>query len=263
MKLLAAADGSGGGVACGALGSATGSRRRRSSYLARPSGLPPSRMSVPRPAMLVEMVMAPPRPACATMSASRSTYCGRALRMTNSNESVSPGGSAPIRRAYSLSCSRGYKANACRRRATASLSSTVCVPTSTGLPLQCSAKISQTTSSSLTSWEEHSEVSQSRRTRSRLGGTVTTSSAYVSKNSTRSVAPVPVMPLRRPPYRLKRSWYVIEAAWCWSSCTSSPSFASTATCRLSVHRRPGVARPVYSSTMTTSLSRTMYCLSRR
>ena len=44
--------------------------RRRS--LAMNSGLPPSRMSVPRPAMLVETVTAPLRPACATMNASRS-----------------------------------------------------------------------------------------------------------------------------------------------------------------------------------------------
>ena len=36
------------------------------------SGLPPSRMSVPRPAMLVAMVTMPRRPACATISASRS-----------------------------------------------------------------------------------------------------------------------------------------------------------------------------------------------
>ena len=36
------------------------------------SGLPPSRMSVPRPAMLVETVTAPLRPACATIDASRS-----------------------------------------------------------------------------------------------------------------------------------------------------------------------------------------------
>ena len=36
------------------------------------SGLPPSTMSVPRPAMLVEIVTAPLRPACATISASRS-----------------------------------------------------------------------------------------------------------------------------------------------------------------------------------------------
>ncbi len=36
------------------------------------SGLPPSRMSVPRPAMLVAIVTAPLRPACATISASRS-----------------------------------------------------------------------------------------------------------------------------------------------------------------------------------------------
>ena len=36
------------------------------------SALPPSTMSVPRPAMLVEIVTAPLRPACATISASRS-----------------------------------------------------------------------------------------------------------------------------------------------------------------------------------------------
>ena len=36
------------------------------------SGLPPSKMSVPRPAMLVAMVIAPFRPACATTYASRS-----------------------------------------------------------------------------------------------------------------------------------------------------------------------------------------------
>ena len=40
----------------------------------RKSGLPPSRMSVPRPAMLVAMVTAPSRPAWATISASRSWY---------------------------------------------------------------------------------------------------------------------------------------------------------------------------------------------
>ena len=49
---------------------------------ARPSRLPPSTMSVPRPAMLVAIVTAPGRPACATMCASRSccfafsTLCG-------------------------------------------------------------------------------------------------------------------------------------------------------------------------------------------
>ncbi|MNS91612.1 hypothetical protein D3C72_1257090 [compost metagenome] len=47
------------------------------------SMLPPSTMSVPRPAMLVAMVIIFVRPACATMSASRacclalSTWCGR------------------------------------------------------------------------------------------------------------------------------------------------------------------------------------------
>ena len=38
------------------------------------SGLPPSRMSVPRPAMFVAMVTAPTRPACAMMCASRSWF---------------------------------------------------------------------------------------------------------------------------------------------------------------------------------------------
>ncbi len=43
-----------------------------SSCRAMNSGLPPSRISVPRPAMLVAMVTMPDRPACATISASRS-----------------------------------------------------------------------------------------------------------------------------------------------------------------------------------------------
>jgi hypothetical protein len=38
------------------------------------SGLPPSRMSVPRPAMLVAIVTVPLRPACATISASCAWY---------------------------------------------------------------------------------------------------------------------------------------------------------------------------------------------
>ena len=41
---------------------------------ASPAGSPPSLMSVPRPAMLVAMVTAPERPACATISASFSWY---------------------------------------------------------------------------------------------------------------------------------------------------------------------------------------------
>src|SRR5207247_2309910 len=46
----------------------------RSISLERKSGLPPSRMSVPRPAMLVAIVTAASRPAWATLSASRSWY---------------------------------------------------------------------------------------------------------------------------------------------------------------------------------------------
>ena len=52
------------------------------------SGLPPSMMSVPRPAMLVATVTAPLRPAWATIAASRSWYfafstsCGTPLRLS-------------------------------------------------------------------------------------------------------------------------------------------------------------------------------------
>ena len=45
---------------------------RRNSSRATPSGLPPSRISTPRPAILVAIVTAPERPACAIIKASRS-----------------------------------------------------------------------------------------------------------------------------------------------------------------------------------------------
>ena len=55
---------------------------------ARPSGLPPSKMSTPRPAMLVATVTAPGRPACAMLVASFScclafrTLCGTPRRFS-------------------------------------------------------------------------------------------------------------------------------------------------------------------------------------
>ena len=80
------------------------------------SGLPPSRMSVPRPAMLVETVTAPLRPACATMMASRSWFL-----------------------AFSTSCRTPM-----RFRMPESLSdfSTEMVPTSTGWPRSLNSLIS-------------------------------------------------------------------------------------------------------------------------
>mmetsp|Transcript_26866 Transcript_26866/g.62215 ORF Transcript_26866/g.62215 Transcript_26866/m.62215 type:complete len:300 (-) Transcript_26866:1432-2331(-) len=48
-------------------------------FLAKKPAFPPRRMSVPRPAMLVEMVMAKALPACATISLSLSTFSGLAL----------------------------------------------------------------------------------------------------------------------------------------------------------------------------------------
>mmetsp|Transcript_40760 Transcript_40760/g.121592 ORF Transcript_40760/g.121592 Transcript_40760/m.121592 type:complete len:223 (+) Transcript_40760:1970-2638(+) len=51
----------------------------RSLRRAMNSGFPPRMMSVPRPAMLVEMVTQPLRPDCAMISDSRSTFSGFAL----------------------------------------------------------------------------------------------------------------------------------------------------------------------------------------
>ncbi len=52
------------------------------------------------------------------------------------------------------------------------------------------------------------------------------------------------------------------ASVCVSRSIRTPSFASTAWCSPSLHRRPGIRRPVYSSTMITWLSCTTYCTSR-
>ena len=76
--------------------------------LAMNSALPPSMISVPRPAMLVAMVMAPFLPACATISASRSWFL-----------------------AFSTLKLRVYF---CSIFARVSLFSTLTVPTSTGWP---------------------------------------------------------------------------------------------------------------------------------
>ncbi|MNN56181.1 hypothetical protein D3C81_1710980 [compost metagenome] len=85
------------------------------------STLPPSTMSVPRPAMLVAMVIILGRPACATISASRacclalSTWCG--------------------------SCSRSSRPD---RYSEVSIE---VVPTSTGWPRSWQSRISRTTAS--------------------------------------------------------------------------------------------------------------------
>mmetsp|Transcript_2821 Transcript_2821/g.8425 ORF Transcript_2821/g.8425 Transcript_2821/m.8425 type:complete len:306 (+) Transcript_2821:985-1902(+) len=89
--------------------------------LAINSGLPPSRISVPRPAMLVAIVTAPLRPLCATISLSRSTFSGLAFRTSNGIPACS------------------------KRLHTISLRSTLVVPTNTGLPVVCILEISCTT----------------------------------------------------------------------------------------------------------------------
>ena len=53
-------------------------------------------------------------------------------------------------------------------------------------------------------------------------------------------------------YMRKKFWKVIEASVWFSLRTGMPSLASTAWCRPSDQRRPGIMRPVNSSTITTS-----------
>ena len=83
------------------------------------SGLPPSMMSVPRPAMFVATVTAPSRPACATICASRS--CCLALRTSCGTP-------------FLRSCADRY-----------SDFSTLTVPTRTGWPFSCRSTMSSTT----------------------------------------------------------------------------------------------------------------------
>jgi len=85
------------------------------------SGLPPSRMSVPRPAMLVATVTAPLRPACATISASCAWYF-----------------------AFSTTCFTPRRRSSPDSR---SDFSTETVPTSTGRPVFCCSMISPTIAS--------------------------------------------------------------------------------------------------------------------
>ena len=62
---------------------------------------------------------------------------------------------------------------------------------------------------------------------------------------------VPVMP-QILSYSLKKFCSVIVARSAFSSLTRTPSLASTAWCSPSLHCRPGIMRPVNSSTMITS-----------
>ena len=87
------------------------------------SGLPPSMMSVPRPAMLVATVTAPLRPACATICASRSWYF-----------------------AFSTSFAMPLRLSITER---ISDFSTLVVPTRTGCPSAFRSTMSSTTASNL------------------------------------------------------------------------------------------------------------------
>mmetsp|Transcript_3144 Transcript_3144/g.9706 ORF Transcript_3144/g.9706 Transcript_3144/m.9706 type:complete len:218 (-) Transcript_3144:1510-2163(-) len=95
-----------------------GNKASRTRKRAMNSALPPSKMSVPRPAMFVAIVTAPLRPDCATISDSRSTFSGFAFKSSYAMPSSS------------------------NKRAIASERSTDVVPTSTGRPFLCILAIS-------------------------------------------------------------------------------------------------------------------------
>ena len=93
--------------------------RSRSAWSAANSGLPPSMMSVPRPAMLVATVTAPLRPAAATIAASRacclalSTSCGDARGAAATSQAL---GLRDARGADEDRLARPRAARRCRRR---------------------------------------------------------------------------------------------------------------------------------------------------
>mmetsp|Transcript_27169 Transcript_27169/g.45447 ORF Transcript_27169/g.45447 Transcript_27169/m.45447 type:complete len:316 (+) Transcript_27169:1063-2010(+) len=113
-------------------------------------GLPPSKMSVPRPAMFVEMVTAPLRPLWLTISLSRCTFSGLAL---SSWKGISSLASRPARN---------------------SLRSTDVVPTSTGRPLRCMRFISAQTAFHFASSVLNTTSVPSSRQVTRLVGTTAT-----------------------------------------------------------------------------------------
>mmetsp|Transcript_12688 Transcript_12688/g.24063 ORF Transcript_12688/g.24063 Transcript_12688/m.24063 type:complete len:298 (-) Transcript_12688:1412-2305(-) len=122
----------------------------RSFKRAMNSALPPRIMSVPRPAMLVEMVTAPLRPLWDTISDSRSTFSGLAFRSWKGMPSLV---SRPARN---------------------SLRSTLVVPTSTGRPSLCMRLISAHTEFHLASSVLNTTSAESKRLFSRFMGTTAT-----------------------------------------------------------------------------------------
>mmetsp|Transcript_7628 Transcript_7628/g.26847 ORF Transcript_7628/g.26847 Transcript_7628/m.26847 type:complete len:215 (-) Transcript_7628:1235-1879(-) len=208
--------------------------------LARLLALPPSTMSVPRPAMFVAMVTAPRRPACATVSASCLAYWGLAFSRLCCTPTMS------------LPC-LSFQTKPASMRLSISLCSTLVVPTRMGFPSQWQSTTNSTMAFHLASCVLNTAVGLSSRIRGLFVGTGTTSILYWNRNSYDSVLAVPVIPAILPK-RLKKLWYVVHATVCCSPLTSHPSFASTAWCMPSIHRRLGTARPVNSSTMRISPS---------
>ena len=122
----------------------------RMSARAAKSGLPPSIISVPRPAMLVAMVTAFFLPACATISASFSWFF-----------------------AFSTLCFTPVRSSMPDSR---SDFSTDTVPTSTGRPVACTRLISSTTARNLPGSVAYITSFMSSRTIGLLVGICTTSS---------------------------------------------------------------------------------------
>ena len=136
---------------CAAFAGSSGSiPSRNKSWRARPSGLPPRRISTPRPAMFVATVTAPNLPAWVTISASR--LCSLALRTLW----VMPLWS--------------------KAREIFSLFSTLTVPTRMGCPVARRSSMSSTTASILEFSVLYMRSAWSWRLTGRWVGTGTTSS---------------------------------------------------------------------------------------
>mmetsp|Transcript_233 Transcript_233/g.661 ORF Transcript_233/g.661 Transcript_233/m.661 type:complete len:215 (-) Transcript_233:635-1279(-) len=123
-----AAEGSAGKSKSTSAASPAAATSRSSQDRASMPGLPPSRMSVPRPAMFVEMVTALRRPACAMMRPSRAAMSARAL---------------------STSWGMPSAARAALRSSDAAMEDE---PTSTGRPVACMRFTSSTKAARFPAW---------------------------------------------------------------------------------------------------------------
>ena len=192
-------------------------------------------MSVPLPAMLVAIVIAPSLPASDTMSASSlsclafNTLCCMPCFLSSSDSS--------------------------------SDFSTDTVPTSIGCPVTWASFISSTTAAYFCFSVLNILSCKSALSTGLFVGIWTTFMWYIDSNSCSSVLAVPVIPDSFS-YSLKKFWNVTVAIVLDSPFISTPSLASTASWSPSVNLLPCITLPVNSSTISISPSLTTYSTSK-